>query len=408
MSRVASTFSCRQYFSFEAVPGSIAALDGLRGIAILLVLFRHGVRPFYDSREAAIGGFGWDLMTPMVNGWAGVDLFFVLSGFLVSHHILKRWSAEFRFGELRDYLVKRILRIVPAYYAWLFVVAGGLLPFYRVPASVVREQLWVHLLFLQDYVPSRIVVAFWSLGVEEKFYLSIPLLIVPVARMKSPARRAALIALMTLVPLGLRALTYARHGAFEGYEDCFWTMRSPFHLALDSLLVGSLCAFLVRDRQAFGWLNRPETPRRLLLAGTALVAALIGFKPLLNEINGFSSTLLFSLLAWGFGAVLLGLVLEPKRERPLLGSRAMLVLSKLSYSLYLVHMCFIGVTLSAVRTLPGFDNLPRGLQFLIYFPVFAVVSMLAAMALHFAVEKPFLVIKDSYGAALPRRAKVGV
>ncbi len=106
--------------------------------------------------------------------------------------------------------------------------------------------------------------------------------------------------------------------------------------------------------------------------------------------------------------MLLGLVLEPKRERPLLGSRAMLVLSKLSYSLYLVHMCFIGVTLSAVRTLPGFDNLPRGLQFLIYFPVFAVVSMLAAMALHFAVEKPFLVIKDSYGAALPRRAKVGV
>ena len=109
--------SWSNYFRFEPIPGAIAPLDGLRAIAILLVLFRHGVRPFYVPGEPAIGFLGWDAMTPMINGWAGVDLFFVLSGFLVSYHILKRWSAEFRVSELRDYLVKRILRIVPAYWA---------------------------------------------------------------------------------------------------------------------------------------------------------------------------------------------------------------------------------------------------------------------------------------------------
>lgn len=387
----------RGYFSFAALPGAIPALDGLRAIAILLVLFRHGVRPFYVAGEPAIGFLGWDAMTPMVNGWAGVDLFFVLSGFLVSYHILKRWSAEFRFSELREYLVKRILRIVPAYYAWLFVIVAGLLPFYQVSPTVVREQLAIHLLFLQDYFPSRIVVAFWSLGVEEKFYLAIPLLIVPVSRISDPRARARLIALLTLFPLAFRVATYKHHAGFVNYEDCFWTMRSPFHLALDSLLVGSLCAFLVRDRKCFAWLNGANTPRWLVTAGGTVLVALLGFVPLLNHINYFTATALFSVLAWSFGAVLLGLVLEPRLGTGFLSSRFCLIVSRLSYTLYLTHMCFIGAALSLAQWLPAFGNLSRGGQFLAYFPIFVALSALAALALHFAVEKPFLLLKDGYG-----------
>jgi peptidoglycan/LPS O-acetylase OafA/YrhL len=388
--------SWSNYFRFEPIPGAIAPLDGLRAIAILLVLFRHGVRPFYVPGEPAIGFLGWDAMTPMINGWAGVDLFFVLSGFLVSYHILKRWSAEFRVSELRDYLVKRILRIVPAYYGWLFFIAAGLLPCYQVSPSVVRSQLAMHLLFLQDYYPSQIVVAFWSLGVEEKFYLSIPLLVVPIARIKSPHARASLIALLTLVPLALRIITYRASAPFAGYEDCFWTMRSPFHLALDSLLVGSLCAFLVRDRRHFAWLNAPRTPRRMLAVGTTTLVALLGFVPLLNNINFFNSTFLFSLLAWAFGAVLLAFVLEPSLGAGPLSSRAAMLVSKLSYTLYLTHMCFITASLSLAQAIPYFETLPRGIQFLIYFPLFAAISTAAALLLHFTVEKPFLLLKDNY------------
>jgi len=390
--------SRESYFRFIPLPGAIAPLDGLRALAIILVLFRHGVRPFYVPGEPAFGLFGWDAMTPMINGWAGVDLFFVLSGFLVSFHILKRWSAEFRFSDLRDYLVKRILRIVPAYYAWLLIIAAGLLPFYRVSAEVVRDQLTLHLFFLQDYYPSQFVVAFWSLGVEEKFYLSIPLLVVPIARLRSPHTRAGLLALFTLAPLAMRVATYRAHAPFVGYEDCFWTMRSPFHLALDSLLLGSLCAFLVRDRAHFAWLNEPRTPKKLLCAGGLTLVALLGVVPLLNHVNAFNSTILFSLLAWAFAAVLLAFVLQPSLGAGLMSSRAAMIFSRLSYTLYLVHMCFIGAALSLVRNLPHFDSLPRGLQFLIYFPVFITLSTLAALALHFTVEKPFLLLKDNYHA----------
>jgi hypothetical protein len=70
-------------------------------------------------------------------------------------------------------------------------------------------------------------------------------------------------------------------------------------------------------------------------------------------------------------------------------------------------MCFIGVALQTLRVVPGYDDCPRGVQFLIYFPVFAGISTLAALMLHFAVEKPFLILKDR-GATLAKRQAVRV
>jgi len=86
------------YLRFERIPAGIWELDGLRGIAILLVLLRHAVRPFYLAGTPAVSVDGYDLFTPLINGWVGVDLFFVLSGFLVTHHVLRRWSERFSWG----------------------------------------------------------------------------------------------------------------------------------------------------------------------------------------------------------------------------------------------------------------------------------------------------------------------
>ena len=133
---------------------------------------------FYDAAHPLLPIAGWDAAAPLLNGWVGVDLFFVLSGFLISKHLLAQRETSKGLA-LGPYLVKRALRIVPAYYAVLLVVAAGLVPLYAVPQEALALRLGYHALFLQDYLPANIVVVFWSLGVEEKFYLLAPLSLPP-------------------------------------------------------------------------------------------------------------------------------------------------------------------------------------------------------------------------------------
>lgn len=382
------------YLRFERNPGGIDALDGLRGIAILLVLFRHGIRPFYDPSSVTLPIGGWDLMTPMANGWMGVDLFFVLSGFLVTHHILRRWGNRFQWGDVSKYFTKRVLRIVPAYYAFLFIVVAGLIPFYEVPQENLSRQTLHHVLFLQDYIPSNIVVAFWSLGVEEKFYFLIPLLMVPLLRLPSTRVRLQIIGLLICVPLVLRIVTYVNHDPFESYAEFFWTLRSPFHLACDALLIGTLCALIYHHRSEYPPLEDPRFSKALFWGGMVWIGYLLCARPLMTGIDWFRATLMFPALGVGFGAILLSLVLKPGSYAEPFKSPVLFFFSKISYSLYLVHMVFINSVYVLLTHLPGFESLASGTQFLIYMPVYTSISIAAALTLHYLVEKPFLLLKD--------------
>jgi len=375
-------------------------LDGLRGIAILLVLARHAVQPFYDPNEPGLNLFGWDAMTPMVNGWAGVDLFFVLSGFLVTHHILRRWGESFDRSQFREYVGKRMLRIIPAYYCVVLLIVLGAFPFYRVAAEGLTSHVGMHLLFFQDYVPSRLMVSFWSLGVEEKFYLLAPLLVTLLGRLKTlRARVCWLVSLILVSPL-LRWLTYMHDGGYSRYGDCFWAVRSPFHVAFDSLLVGTLCAYLFQYRDQLGWLVRARA--LLSFMGASLAALLLCAHPLLEQICWFDATLLMTTLGISFGLVVLGLILGPKRQDGILASASLFFFSRISYSLYLVHMAFVQVVYLTLSQFSWFDSLPRGAQFLVYLPVFSAVSIAAALLLHFLVEQPFCMLKDRYRVSARR------
>ena len=86
------------YLSMERSPSALAELDGLRAVAILLVLARHAVRRFYERRTAAPADRRLGRRAPLLNGWIGVDLFFVLSGFLVSGHLLAGYGRSERAG----------------------------------------------------------------------------------------------------------------------------------------------------------------------------------------------------------------------------------------------------------------------------------------------------------------------
>ena len=160
---------------------------------------------------------GWDIATPLLNGWMGVDLFFVLSGFLITHHLLQRWPDEFNRRFLMRYWGKRVLRTFPAYYAAVLIALAGVVPYFTPASTDPVATLRVHLLFLQDYLGSDLVPAFWSLGVEEKFYLLSPLILWWI-RQRSPRLQFSLLAAAAFIPLALRVqLVLSYDAGFSSY-----------------------------------------------------------------------------------------------------------------------------------------------------------------------------------------------
>jgi peptidoglycan/LPS O-acetylase OafA/YrhL len=379
------------YLRMDRSPGALAELDGLRAIAILLVLARHAVRPFHDAATPLLPIAGWDAAAPLLNGWVGVDLFFVLSGFLISKHLLAQRD---RTGGLAlgPYLAKRALRIVPAYYAVLLVVAAGLVPLYVVPQDAMALRLGYHALFLQDYLPANIVVVFWSLGVEEKFYLLAPLILAAVMTWRRPEVQLGAVAAMVLIGPALRLATTLTHPPSDQYTLFFQAFRSPFHACIDALMIGVLCALLYHHRDRLPWLGR-QVATLGLWSAFGLLGWLLLTAPLLEQIDDFDRILQPLLIALGAGGVLGGIVLSA-RPVPILRGYSLFVLARLSYSLYLVHLPLIPGVVWLVDGPLGLAYAPHALRFAAFLPLFAMSSLLAAACLHYLVEKPFLLLKD--------------
>lgn len=381
------------YFAMTRRGGAIAALDGLRAIAIILVLFRHAARAFWSDSEGLFPVGSWDLATPMMNGWMGVDLFFALSGFLILHHMMRRWGGNPRRIDLRVYFTKRVLRIVPAYVAVLFIAAAGLFPYYDPGAQNMGVRISYHLLFLQDYLASNIVVPFWSLGVEEKFYILAPLLLIGLATLRKPAWQYGALGVLILAPFAIRSLIAWHNPEAATYEAYFRIFRSPFHACFDGLAAGALCALLYRDRAKLAWANDPRVARGMFWTGVAIIGLLMLPVPLLDRIGFFDKTLLQSVIAVGMGLIVMAATL-PGGAPKCLDAKWLFVVAQISYVLYLLHWPLIPGVLDLAGGIPGYMALPPAAQFLVFLPLFLGISTAAALALHYAVEKPFLILKD--------------
>lgn len=381
-----------RYLSMRRSPSALAELDGLRAIAILLVLMRHAVRPFSDPSQPLLPIAGWDLAVPMLNGWIGVDLFFVLSGFLISRHLLGCYGRPGGLA-LGPYFAKRALRIVPAYYAVLLIAAAGLVPMYAVSQQALLARTTYHALFLQDYFPANIVVTFWSLGVEEKFYLLAPLALAAILAWRRPQAQLAMVAAFIVIGPLARLISTALHPDVDSYLPFFPIFRAPFHACIDALMIGVLCALLHHHRERLAWLQQPHVTTSILWSAIALMTGLLVVTPLLAEIGSFDKVLQPLLIALASGGILCGLVFSG-RSVPILRSLSLLVLARLSYSLYLVHLPLIPGLIWLVDSPLGLAQAPQPLRFLAFLPLFATASLTAAACLHYLVEKPFLLLKD--------------
>lgn len=384
----------RDYWRFERTAGAFASLDGLRAIAVLLVVWRHGLFPFFEAHGRApllpLGGY--DLATIFINGWIGVDLFFVLSGFLIARQLL---SLEQRPGGIRyrSYLLKRFLRIMPTYVFVLLMVALGLVPLYQVAPEFLGIRVAYHLLVLQDYLPPNIVVAFWSLGVEEKFYLLAPLILGSAISIREPRARFALVIGAIAVSILLRVWAAIELAATATepmtYRQFLPVFRYPFHACLDSLGLGMAAALLHRHAMASPDSRLRNHAGAIFWCGVALLMLLVAPRVVMAEIDWWDQTLQPTAIAAGFTMTLLGAAFGGGPQRAL-GARWMLVVARISYPLYLVHMVVIPLAWAIIGGTPA----ASAGHLALFLPVYLACAFAASLAIHFAIEKPFLMLKD--------------
>lgn len=371
--RIAATL--RQYLRFEDRPGDNSWLDLLRCMAIGLVLARHGHRAWMQTQNAAPQWSDYLLL----NGWIGVDLFLVLSGYLIAR-ILIRYDPARLPSYLPIYLWRRVLRIAPAYYAVLLAVVCGLFPLYALPREDLGWRTAYHVLMLQDYLPSDINVVLWSVGAEAKFYLLAPFVMLLLARTRSLRALLFLLGTLVLVSTAIRWGTSLRHGIPEDYATFWPVFRQPFHAIGEPLALGMGVAVL----EARGLLPRSPRAAAWMLGGATVVIAVFGAShDLMARITMFDIVAQPLLIALLFAvAVAAAAALSEVR---LHGSTVTRIGARLAYTLYLTHFPLLPLSLALAGML--------GNTAAIFWTMFLGLSLASALAVHYVCEKPFLVAR---------------
>jgi len=337
----------------------LPALDGIRAIAVGVVMAFH---------FAPATGIPGDL---------GVTLFFVLSGFLITSLLRREWR-ERESVSLRDFYLRRVLRIFPAYYAFLGGVAILMLASGR---SWPPGQGWAALVFMTDYYDALVhdssssIAHLWSIGTEEKFYLLWPLAFMILAR---KGRAFALYSLGFTVA----AIAIWRSAGLLFLDGTVEYAYHAFETRADSLVIGCLLSFALESKvgsraaasvSAYWWMPL------LTIVAIAVVRLPVSSANLFHYSAGF--TVEAALAAVLIVQLMLLSASWPWRWLELPGTR---YLGRISYPLYLWHPIawFVGSALP----------IPPVLQ------VFAMVlgSIGLASASYYLVEKPFLRMKRRF------------
>lgn len=209
----------------------IPTLDGWRGIAVLMVLVSHFL-PGYLNHPS------WEQWLNL--GQHGVQIFFVLSGYLITGNLLREGRIH-----LGRFYVRRLCRLMPA--AWTYLLFLGLLEIFT-HLKTLGNDLWACLFFFRNYIPETLsntcTEHFWTLSLEEQFYLAWPPILLLLGR-----RRAAFVAGGLMAALGI-------------YKHVVWSRPHSFFLfqhteiRADGLLVGCLLALVLEVHSMRGWLKQ--------------------------------------------------------------------------------------------------------------------------------------------------------
>ncbi|MFO1395177.1 MAG: acyltransferase [Steroidobacteraceae bacterium] len=358
------------------------SLDGIRGIAIILVLLQN-------LQEGLpldfVGGHLFGIVRQ--TGWIGVQLFFVLSGFLITDGLLQTQRAPRYF---QSFFARRILRIFPLYYAALafllvFLPLIGAQPVRM--AATAHNQVW-YWLYLSNWAQPLGhgvdgLSHFWSLAVEEQFYLVWPFVI----HRTRPGRLVWITLAIATSALVIRvAMRLA--GADPDMVYQFTVCR------MDALALGACIAALLRVEFARAWIAGRES--RLFPVAAAILAitflATRGYA--VDDLS--TQTIGDSALAIGFAIAILAAVrVDPRTPiQRLLRLPALRFMGKYSYGIYVIHLplhAFLGAAIAAGL---GLATLRAGALY--YVLVLSAISIACAVASYHVLEQPFLRMKKRF------------
>ena len=341
-------------------------LDLLRIVAVLLVIARHLQLP--ESTPAV-------LKACAQGGWIGVDLFFVLSGFLVSSLLFREYQKHGSLN-IKRFLIRRGFKIYPAF--WLFLIVSLFMK-WHLGEKPSTKQVLGEIFFYQNYL-GGVWNHTWSLAVEEHFYIGLAMLVTYLIRVSpnKPFRRVPLIfAITAICCFSLRMLNLVLFPEYSNRTYLFGT-----HIRIDSLMFGVLLSYLwnfcaFENRTA-------RIPSFVLIAiGAALLSPAFIFELQTNKWISIVGVILFYL---GSGFLVIAAIRWKTSDSRLVQSIA--GLGAASYSIYLWHMPVARWGHRFVSKAIGFDS------FYLYLFNAVVGACVFGWLLNRLIENPILLIRD--------------
>jgi peptidoglycan/LPS O-acetylase OafA/YrhL len=339
----------------------LPGLDLLRAIAIVWVMLFHS----------------------FLVGWIGVDLFFVLSGFLIGGQVLASLAHGGRLS-LRDFYLRRAFRILPAF--WVVLALYAALPALREAPGM--EPWWKFAGFFMnfdiDYTTNQAFSHAWSLCVEEHFYLVFPLLAWWLLRRPSARNFALACVGVVMAGIALRSAIWLHDSAIDPPRNWFVEdIYYPTWCRLDGLLAGIVLATMKTFRPQL-WARLGTWTNAIVCAGLVLLGVALW---LFRDRTGLPGNVIgWPLLSAGLAL----LVFAGAQRSGWIGCRrvpGMAWLAAISYSLYLSHK----IIFHLVHANLG-DGLADG--GVLTFAAYATATLLGGALLHYLVERPSLLLRD--------------
>lgn len=371
----------------------LLSLDVMRTLAIVLVMFRH--RP--PQIALGDGWLRWLNVTLHRGGWVGVDLFFVLSGFLVSGLLFHEYKKHGRL-DLKRFLVRRGFKIYPAFYAFLGI-SVAYWTWVKPNPKFTTERLLAEIFYVQNFFP-RLWDHTWSLAVEEHFYLGLALVLGLWGLAAGRVKKGSLFQDLSWIPRLCFAVCVACFVARFSLayvpefrvKPTLKALYYPTHLRMDNFAFGMGLSYMYHFHAET--LRAFVAPRRWAFVFFGLVLLM---PPFFVNIRGpFMMSFGFAHAYLGSGMMLAGLLYMNVTQRNYL-VRAIAYVGFFSYSIYLVHLPVMKWLFPLVVT-------SGKVSWAVGMPLFVAMSCVVGIVFAKVIEMPMLKVRDamfpSQGSAL--------